>query len=132
MDCAQVFRLSGRALVQMTQIKPIESISQLLECIRTAQLNSTQFDSTLCDDVIGACIRSCSNPTLIEPLIKLLSSDINKIDAYILSGKLKSAYLLAISLNRETDVIRVLEASIRSNELQIKKICEMWLKKKAK
>ncbi len=128
MDCAQVFRLSGRALVQMTQIKAIESISQLLECIRA----STQFDSTLCDDVIGACIRSCSNQTLIEPLIKLLSSDINKIDAYILSGKLKSAYLLAISLNRETDVIRVLESSIRSNELQIKKICEMWLKKKVK
>ncbi len=128
MDCAQVFRLSGRALVQMTQMKAIESISQLVDCIRA----SAQFDSTLCDDVIGACIRSCSNSTLIEPLIKLLSSDINKIDAYILSGKLKSAYLLAISLNRETDVIRVLEASIRSNELQIKKICELWLKKKGK
>lgn len=76
--------------------------------------------------------RSCSDHSLIEPLIKLLSSDINKIDAYILSGKLKSAYLLAINLNRETDVIRVLEAAKRSDEQQIKKICEMWLKKKSK
>ena len=41
----------------------------------------------MCDIVVGACIRSCSSPELVESLIKLLTSDVNKIDAYILSAK---------------------------------------------
>ncbi|XP_054154395.1 zinc finger FYVE domain-containing protein 26 homolog [Oppia nitens] len=129
LDAAQVYRLAGRALVRTPRINVIDSVSQLLDCIRASNSGDT---TVVCDDVIGACIRSAADHLLIEPLIKLLSNDINKIDAYILSGKLKSAYLLAVHHNRETDVTRVLEASKRSNETQIGKICEMWLKRKAK
>ena len=132
MDSAQVYRLAGRALVQMPQINALDSIQQLLQCIRS----SFSDDISLCDDVISASIRSCSDPSLVEPLIKLLSNDVNKFDAYILSGKLKSAYLLATNRdresNRETDILRVLEASKRRGDSQITKICELWLKKKSK
>lgn len=119
-----MYRLSGRALIQSSQSNVIDLLSQLLNCIRVTVETSPQT----CDDVIGACIRSNTNTELIEPLIKLLSSDINKIDSYILSGKLKSAYLLAIKSNRATDVRRVLEAADRTGQQQIKRICEVWIK----
>lgn len=106
----------------------MECVTQLLDCI-----NSTYYgDTTLCDDVISASIRSCSQPSLVEPLIKLLSSERNKFDAYIMSGKLKSAYLLAIGSNRERDVIRVRDTSRRLDDKQMEAICELWLKKKNK
>lgn len=129
MDSAQIYRLAGRALIQSENNGVIKSIEELLNCI----CKSTDEDtSTLCDDVVTACIRSCKTPELIEPLIQLLSSSINKIDAYILNGKLKLAYLLAISLNRSADVTRVLEAATRTEQTQIKNICERWLSQKRK
>lgn len=129
MDSAQIYRLAGRALIQSENNGVIKSIEELLNCI----CKSTDEDTlTLCDDVVTACIRSCKIPELIEPLIQLLSSSINKIDAYILNGKLKLAYLLAISLNRSADVTRVLEAATRTEQTQIKNICERWLSQKRK
>lgn len=128
MDCAQVYRLTGRALIHLNQFNTVDQITQLLQCIRASRQDE---NISLCDDVAGACIRSCTNPELIDPLIKLLSNDINKIDAYILIGKLRSAYLLAINLNRVGDVTRVMEAAARTNQDKIKTICEMWLHKKA-
>ena len=128
MNSAQVYRLAGRALVQSCDIKVMDLVSQLLQCIRSTYIG----DSTLCDDVISASIRSCSETSLVEPLIKLLSNERNKFDAYILTGKLKSAYLLAIESKRETDVRRVLEASHRLNDSQIGPICERWLSQKDK
>jgi hypothetical protein len=127
LDSAQVYRLAGRALVLSPNVK-IEVVSQLLECIRA----SNTGDTTLCDDVIGACIRSAYDPSLIDPLIKLLSNDVNKFDAFIRNDKLKSAYFLAHKKNSVTDVTRVLEASKRLNNAAMTTICNRWLKAQAK
>ena len=85
----------------------------------------SQDEMVLCDDVIGACIRSCTDSELLDPLIKMLTSDINKIDAYILIGKLKSAYLLAVRLDRAVDVKRIMVIAERNGQESVKKICQL-------
>ncbi|CAG2121128.1 unnamed protein product, partial [Medioppia subpectinata] len=126
LDAAQVYRLAGRSLARLPGINVLESVSQLIECIRVSKTG----DTTVCDDVIGACVRNSYDSLLMDNLIKMLSNDVNKIDAYIRNDKLKSAYLLASKENRVTDVLRVLEAAKRLNNKQMTKICELWLKKK--
>ena len=99
-------------------------VSELLDCIRASKEEDCSF---LCDDVIGTCVRNCNNLESIDPLIKLMRSDINKIDAFILCEKFKSAYILAIRSKRVTDVKRIHAISIQKNKKTLRKICESWL-----
>lgn len=106
----------------------------------------------LCDDIVTCCIRTIKlvldtakhlpmEPSagitrtrlseLSESLIKLLSDDNLRIEAYLHAGKLKLAYLLAVSLGQRANVIRVLDSARHSNDQHYVKICEMWLKKNA-
>lgn len=66
---------------------------------------------------------------LSESLIRLLSDDKLRIEAYLNAGKLKLAYLLAVSLGQRAYVVRVLETARQSNDQHYVKICEMWLRK---
>ena len=134
LDESFVYRIAGRIiLVSKKPSQVIEKLIQLLNCIRSSShvLSSSSETSSMCDIVIGACIRSCSSPELIESLIKLLNSDINKIDAFILSGKLRPAYLLAIRLEREVDVKRILAVAERTNQEAVKGWCLQWLNKRS-
>lgn len=112
----------------MKETRAIELLGQLLVCIRGA--SRPEDAVSLCDDVVGACIRSCNNVELHEPLIKLLTSDVNKIDAYIMAGKLKAAYLLAVKLERVVDVKRIMAAAQRNEQESVRKICSMWIQRK--
>lgn len=124
-----MYRFAGKILAKSQKANLVNLISELLDCIRASKIS--EDCSFLCDDVIGTCVRSCSNPDQIELLIKLMRSDINKIDAYILCDKLKSAYILAIRSKRVTDVKRIHAISIQKNRHAIKKICESWLEENA-
>ena len=98
LDPGQVYRLGGKILATSKKVNLVQLISQLLECIR---MNHDPKESLgLCDDVIGTVLRHCPTLESVDQLIKMISCDINKIDAYITTGKLKSAYLLAAHLNR--------------------------------
>lgn len=68
---------------------------------------------------------------LSEALIKLLSDDKLRIEAYLHAGKLKLAYLLAVSLGQRANVIQVLDTARHANDQHYVKICEMWLRKNA-
>lgn len=127
LDAGQVYRLSGKILAKSSKVNLYQIITQLLECIRS---NHDQDSLAMCDDVIGTILRH--NPTLesADQLIKLLSDDINKIDAYIISGRLKFAFLLASNLHRVSDIKRILAASIRMKQDYVTKICQMWLNEK--
>ncbi|RWS20054.1 zinc finger FYVE domain-containing protein 26-like protein [Leptotrombidium deliense] len=125
LDAAQVFRFAGKIIMRTQNLA---ALSDLLGCIRASL--SHEDSAALCDDVVGACIRSYVHDTThMEPLIKLLTSDINKIDAYILCNKLKSAYLLAVRLERVGDVKRIHSLAVRSNQEKIRQICEAFLVK---
>lgn len=122
-----MYRFIGRTILNLKPNRAIEILSQLLSCMRVVL---SQEEMILCDDVVGACIRSCTDSELLDPLIRMLTSDINKIDAYILTGKLKSAYLLAVRLDRSTDVKRIMVIAERNGQESVKKICQLWLQRK--
>ncbi|KAJ8044496.1 Zinc finger FYVE domain-containing protein 26 [Holothuria leucospilota] len=87
------------------------------------------------DEVVINCIRVMSgNPALLkeaESLIKLINSDWQKINAHIVCGKLKKAYLLAVRGERGVeDVKRIASAAERTGNTKIKDMCDQWLKKK--
>lgn len=107
------------------------------------------------DECISTCIRvfasttsnnaeSSSNPTNIyaslqqqnqynkeiEDLIQLIKNDENKINAYILNGRLKSAYLIAIRMERIDLVKHIAKVAERMGQNMIKDICNKWLEKK--
>ena len=124
LDAGLVYRLAGRMILVTRKAFVIDRLNQLLNCIRSAD-----EPETLCDVVTGACIRACNHPELLEPMIKLLVSDVNKIDSYILCGKLRSAYLLAVRLERMTDVRRILAAAERTGQEIVKNWCVQWLQR---
>ncbi|PRD26270.1 UNVERIFIED_CONTAM: zinc finger FYVE domain-containing protein 26 [Trichonephila clavipes] len=67
----------------------------------------------------------------VEEIIKMLTSDSNKINAYLMCGKLKSAYLLAIKLNSALDVRRIMIAAEQCGQESIQSICKKWLETKS-
>jgi thioredoxin-like negative regulator of GroEL len=66
----------------------------------------------------------------IEDLIQLIKDDENKINAYILNGRLKSAYLIAIKIDRVDIVKHIANVAERIGQNLIKDICIKWLEKK--
>ena len=50
-----------------------------------------------------------------------------QINAYVLCGKLRSAYLIAVKGERVEDIQRIGAAAERSGQTAVKKICEKWL-----
>jgi zinc finger FYVE domain-containing protein 26 len=66
----------------------------------------------------------------IEELIQLIKNDENKIHAYILNGRLKSAYLIAIKMDRVDMVKHIANVAERLGQNLIKDICNKWLEKK--
>lgn len=66
---------------------------------------------------------------LSESFIKLISDDNSRLNAYLAVGKLKLAYLLAVSTKRSENIEAVLNHARLSNDTTYVKICEMWLRK---
>ncbi len=54
-----------------------------------------------------------------------------QINAYILCGKLKSAYLIAVRGEKVDDVRRIAAAADRSGQTAVKSIADKWLSVRA-
>lgn len=127
-----------------------KEIHNLLKCINESgykeEINASY------DECISTCIRvfaaSTTQPSAanlsqqqqqqlaaqnkeIEELIQLIKDDENKINAYILNGRLKSAYLIAIKIDRADIVKHISNVAERMGQNLIKDICVKWLEKKA-
>ena len=53
---------------------------------------------------------------------------VQQINAYMLCGKLKSAYLIAVRAERVDDVKRISAAAERAGQTAVKNISDKWLK----
>lgn len=107
-------------------------MEKLIECINS---NSIQSDKKLCDEIVSLAVQTAlgyqGNPlqsrAIIEHLIRLINDVAMRIDCHILSGQLKSAYLLAVQHKRTNDIRRILRHAEKTNQLQIRKLCEKKL-----
>lgn len=69
-------------------------------------------------------------PFIYFPLIYFLID--LQINAYILCGKLRSAYLMAVKSERVEDVQRICGAAQRMGQTAVKNICDKWLQQRGK
>ncbi|KAK6181134.1 hypothetical protein SNE40_009062 [Patella caerulea] len=109
------------------------SIRELLDTLNISGISLTDDDS---DEIIRAGLLVLADnqeeAKETENLIKLLKKDTNKINAYILCGKLRSAYLLAVKSDRVEDVQRIAGAAQRTGQAAVKNICTKWLQQRQK
>jgi len=60
--------------------------------------------------------------------MKLLQTDLTKVEAYIHSNRLRNAYMIAIKTDNSTELIRrILTEADRLNQTAVRGICEKFL-----
>lgn len=100
-------------------------------CIRVFAADNENFPNH-CLDEIDTCNRNqkiLKHNVEIENLIQKIKNDENKINAFILNGKLKSAYLIAIRIERVDIVKHISNVAERVGQNLVKDICVKWLNK---
>lgn len=109
----------------------LQDVEKLIDCIKS---NSNQMDTQLCDEILSLAVQTAFSvhggqqmKSIIEQLIRQIDDVSMQIDCHILSGQLKSAYLLAVQHKRVQEIKRILRHADKTNQLQIKKLCEKKL-----
>lgn len=123
-----VYRVAAKILINSKKIKIPPLIEEFVGCVKRSE-SDPAIANQYSDEFICVCIRHTNNRDLVDPMIKMLHSDENKINCYILTGKLKSAYLLAVKSERQSDITRIMSVADATKQDSIKNICERWLKK---
>lgn len=129
LDKKTVFCHAGRGLVKLHRY---DDIKYLVNWITIMKLG----DSKMCDAVIDACMVGIADQrhTFSESQIKesgslidCMKADSNKINAYILLGKLKTAYLLAVKSNNIEEIKHISREAGRLGQMAVKSICDRYL-----
>ncbi|XP_053395117.1 zinc finger FYVE domain-containing protein 26-like [Mercenaria mercenaria] len=117
---------------EMAKGHQYDNMRSLLKCVEKTELATDD----VMDEILGACLLvvadSPSEAKEAENIIKMLRKDANKINAYILCGKLRSAYLIAVKENRVDDVRRILRAAKSIGQTAVINICNKWLEQSQK
>jgi len=83
------------------------------------------------DRIIGSAItvfaREVQDMKLAERYVSMIVSDENRIDALIIAGKLKAAYLQAVNINKAAYIERIRNEAQRTNQDQIVRLCDQYL-----
>lgn len=124
LPAARVYVDAGRSLARQYKFSHIED---LLRCSR----ETGQITDKCHDDIILACVNILSadqsQAKSLEALIKLCKSDTNKINAFIVCGKLKSAYLIAVKGNRVEVIREIFEIAMNTGQSNMIEICSKFL-----
>ncbi|XP_033125838.1 zinc finger FYVE domain-containing protein 26-like isoform X2 [Anneissia japonica] len=122
-----IFTRVGRNLAERRKVKEIGGFLEKL-------CGNRYCDADTGDDILSACVKviapdpQCAKET--EYLIKLMRRKTNQVNAYILCGKLKSAYLIAVKSESEADIKRIAVAAQETGQAAVKSICDKWLASK--
>lgn len=125
----KIYAIATKYLAVNSRLYDVE---KLVNCIKS---NSNQPDTKLCNEILSLAIQSALNnhnspqrtKMAVENLIRLISDISIQIDCHILSGQLKAAYLLAVQYKRVPEIRRILRYAEKTNQTQIKKLCEKKL-----
>lgn len=135
LDAESVYTSVTKHLAGSHQLRGVE---QLVECIRENSLGSTQ-DNRLCDRILEVAVdvfcsdgglvinADAATRDLLESLLKQISDISVRISCHIAGGQLKSAYLLAVQHERVADIRKVWRKAAKTNQTQIRKLCERKL-----
>ncbi|GAA6082903.1 zinc finger FYVE domain-containing protein 26 isoform X2, partial [Tachysurus ichikawai] len=131
----QDFQLDAQALYmrvgqRLVCLREYQAVRQLLKCVSESG-TATKHD---CDTIVLNCVSaSDKNPAdakELEALILESKSTENKIKAYLMCGKLRAAYLLAVKMDPVKACLLiqdVLQAAEVSSDAVMQDICRQWL-----
>ncbi|KAK0146992.1 Zinc finger FYVE domain-containing protein 26 [Merluccius polli] len=127
MDAQAVYVRAGQRLVRQRQYA---AVRQLLKCVGESG-TATKSDS---DAIVLGCVSAAEKTPAdakeLEGLILESKSTENKIKAFLLCGKLRPAYLLAVKLDlgRAGPLVQeVLQAAEGASDSVMHNICRQWL-----
>ncbi|XP_015824943.3 zinc finger FYVE domain-containing protein 26 [Nothobranchius furzeri] len=127
LEAQAVYVRAGHRLVRQRQYG---AVRQLLKCVGESG-TATKND---CDSLILNCVKVADKgPTdakELESLILEIKTTETKIEAYLVCGKLRPAYLLAVKLEsgRAGPLVRdVLQAAEEAHDSVMQNICRQWL-----
>ncbi|XP_072341205.1 zinc finger FYVE domain-containing protein 26 isoform X2 [Scyliorhinus torazame] len=128
LDAAAVYDKTAKHLLQHHKFCQIK---QLLKCVSESGVASGDDTDNLLIRFIEGGDEHLSQSKELEKLILEMKKDENKIKAFLLCSKYRSAYLVAVKLEpvQAVHIVReVLEAAERAEDELIPKICRDWLK----
>lgn len=111
-------------------------IEQLIESIKTNSLNMGTVDPEAvrqCDELLAMAVEIAYNQhqaeakSQIDQLIRLITSKKQKIQCYINSNQLKTAYMLSASQNSFDDIRRIMKQAEASRQENVRRLCEKKL-----
>ncbi|XP_039992767.1 zinc finger FYVE domain-containing protein 26 isoform X2 [Xiphias gladius] len=127
LEAQAVYMRAGQRLVRQRQYG---AVRQLLKCVGESG-TATKND---CDALILSCVSNAdkgpADAKELESLILEAKSTESKIKAYLLCGKLRPAYLLAVKLEQSRAgplVQDVLQAAEGAQDSVMQNICRQWL-----
>uniref|UniRef100_A0A8C5DIM3 Zinc finger FYVE domain-containing protein 26 n=1 Tax=Gouania willdenowi TaxID=441366 RepID=A0A8C5DIM3_GOUWI len=127
LEAQAVYMRAGQRLVRRQQYK---AVRQLLKCVSESG-SATKND---CDTLILNCVSTVDKgPTdarELESLILEIKSSEIKIKAFLVCGKLRPAYLLAVKLelSRAHPLVQeVLQTAEAAQDVVMQNICRQWL-----
>ncbi|XP_028968166.1 uncharacterized protein LOC100907039 [Galendromus occidentalis] len=114
----------------------MEEIQRLASCVEQSGYNSNRYDM---DKVIISVISNLAEKESQDPdklngaidsILKLVKDDMNKIIAYTESGRLRSAYMLAVRFGEVEAVRKIREQATKLHQPSVYKMCDKWLQGK--
>lgn len=108
----------------------------MVESIKTNSMNQAVVDPEaikMSDELIAMAVEIAYNQHQseakgeIDLLIKLISSKKMKIQCYINSNQLKTAYVLSASMNSFDDIRRIMKQAEITRQENVRRLCEKKL-----
>ncbi|XP_032101933.1 zinc finger FYVE domain-containing protein 26 [Sapajus apella] len=125
LDAAMTYCRAARQLVEKEKYSEIR---QLLKCVSESGMAAKSDGDTILLNCLEAFKRI--PPQELEGLIQAIHNDDNKVRAYLLCCKLRSAYLIAVKQehSRATALVQqVQQAAKSSGDAVVQDICAQWL-----
>lgn len=117
----------------------IDEIDNLVECIKTNCISREQLDDieNFCDELICSSIEISHDKfgadvkVSIDKLIRKITNNHIKIQCFINSNQLKSAYLLSVKINSLDDIVKIQKHALATQQLAIINLCSRKLQEAA-
>jgi len=117
-----IFSNTVNTLLRTNQLKKVKPLLQRGKDIIT--------DSNQWDKFILNCVKIFSelnHTKRAEKFVNLIHSESRKVDAHIICGRLKSAYLIAVKLGERDKVVKIRDEAKAKNMLTELRLCEKYL-----
>ncbi|CAG9805284.1 unnamed protein product [Chironomus riparius] len=116
-------------------LKRLIEVEKLINCIKTNENATDPEIDKMCDELISMAIEISYNQyeadakVQIDSLIKFISSKTMKIQCYINSNQLKTAFVHSAALNNLDYINRIYKLAVSTRQDNVKNLCEKKLNK---